>query len=200
MPTTISRTAYNLLINDDGSNTVGSVWDKQDVDDLLDAIDALLAGALSIVGPLTVTAFGTHAFSAAGTGAQMLKVRNTTAGTGNYAGIDLGNDGSATAGELVVFSSTFTTSGSSIADSLLLYAERAGGLTLQAVHASGVIRFYGGSTEWVRLSAGGGLGLKDGISAPATVAGFALLYVDTADGDLKVKFGDGTVKTIVVDT
>ena len=30
--------------------------------------------------------------------------------------------------------------------------------------------------------------------------GLAQLYVDTADGDLKVKFGDGTVKTIVTDT
>lgn len=46
----------------------------------------------------------------------------------------------------------------------------------------------------------GALGLTDGMTAPSTIAGFAQLYVDTADGDLKVKFGDGTVKTIVVDT
>jgi len=42
--------------------------------------------------------------------------------------------------------------------------------------------------------------LTDGITAPSTVAGYAQIYVDTADGDLKVKFGDGVVKTIVVDT
>ncbi|ANK73725.1 hypothetical protein FA04_14515 [Ensifer adhaerens] len=42
--------------------------------------------------------------------------------------------------------------------------------------------------------------LVDGITAPATVTGHAVLYVDSADGDLKIKFGDGTVKTIVVDT
>lgn len=42
--------------------------------------------------------------------------------------------------------------------------------------------------------------LIDGITAPATVAGRAQIYVDSADGDLKIKFGDGTVKTIVVDT
>jgi hypothetical protein len=42
--------------------------------------------------------------------------------------------------------------------------------------------------------------VKDGITAPATSAGYAQIYVDTADGDLKVKFGDGTVKTIVTDT
>lgn len=46
----------------------------------------------------------------------------------------------------------------------------------------------------------GGLALQDGITAPATRSGWATLYVDTADGDLKVKFGDGTVKTIVTDT
>lgn len=38
--------------------------------------------------------------------------------------------------------------------------------------------------------------LQDGVPAPAAIPGFALLYVDAADGDLKVKFGDGTVKTI----
>lgn len=44
------------------------------------------------------------------------------------------------------------------------------------------------------------LEITDGVTAPATRAGVARIYVDTADGDLKVKFGDGTVKTIVVDT
>lgn len=44
------------------------------------------------------------------------------------------------------------------------------------------------------------LSVKDGITAPGAVVGFAQIYVDEADGDLKVKFGDGTTKTIVVDT
>jgi hypothetical protein len=43
------------------------------------------------------------------------------------------------------------------------------------------------------------LAVVDGISAPSTAAGYAQIYVDTADGDLKVKFGDGTIKTIVTD-
>jgi hypothetical protein len=42
--------------------------------------------------------------------------------------------------------------------------------------------------------------MTDGVTAPSTEAGLAKLYVDVADGDLKIKFGDGTVKTIVVDT
>lgn len=54
--------------------------------------------------------------------------------------------------------------------------------------------------ERVRIHNDGGLSLKDGITAPATHSGWATIYVDTADGDLKIKFGDGTVKTIVVDT
>lgn len=45
-----------------------------------------------------------------------------------------------------------------------------------------------------------GLWLVDGVGAPTTVSGYAGLYVDSADGDLKIKFGDGTVKTIVTDT
>lgn len=57
-----------------------------------------------------------------------------------------------------------------------------------------------GGATYFEAYANGAIGIADGITAPATVAGQALLYVDAADGDLKVKFGDGTVKTIVVDT
>lgn len=42
--------------------------------------------------------------------------------------------------------------------------------------------------------------LTDGVTAPSATVGVAKIFVDTADGDLKVIFGDGTVKTIVVDT
>lgn len=44
------------------------------------------------------------------------------------------------------------------------------------------------------------IALTDGITAPDAVVGLAYLYVDGIDGDLKIKFGDGTVKTIVTDT
>ena len=53
------------------------------------------------------------------------------------------------------------------------------------------------SAEYNRVNV---LYLTDGVTAPGTAAGWALLYVDTADGDLKVKFGDGTTKTIATDT
>ena len=42
--------------------------------------------------------------------------------------------------------------------------------------------------------------VTDGIVEPGTVVGFAVIYVDKADGDLKVKFGDGFVATIVADS
>ena len=44
------------------------------------------------------------------------------------------------------------------------------------------------------------LSIADGMTAPSAQAGRARIYVDTADGDLKIVFGDGTVKTIVTDT
>jgi hypothetical protein len=42
--------------------------------------------------------------------------------------------------------------------------------------------------------------LVDGVVEPDTVVGVAWLYIDQADGDLKMKFGDGTVKVISADT
>jgi hypothetical protein len=50
------------------------------------------------------------------------------------------------------------------------------------------------------LTVNGFLAIEDGISEPATNTGLGTLYIDSADGDLKIKFADGTVKTIVVDT
>ena len=58
----------------------------------------------------------------------------------------------------------------------------------------------GTTTNSGKLTVNGEIALVDGMTAPSTGAGWAKLYVDSADGDLKIKFGDGTVKTIVVDT
>ena len=61
-------------------------------------------------------------------------------------------------------------------------------------------RDIGSSTVFGRTSYFNQMAIADGVTAPTTVAGVAFLYVDSADGDLKVKFGDGTVKTIATDT
>lgn len=58
----------------------------------------------------------------------------------------------------------------------------------------------GNSTDKPQARAYGPLAITDGIAAPSTASGYALIYVDESDGDLKVKFGDGTVKTIATDT
>ncbi len=50
----IDRTAYNALVDDDGSNTVGSLWNKQAIKNvLLDPIDVALIQAGSVVQRLT---------------------------------------------------------------------------------------------------------------------------------------------------
>lgn len=46
----------------------------------------------------------------------------------------------------------------------------------------------------------GHIAISDGVTAPSAVGGYTQIYVDSADGDLKVIFGNGVVKTISVDT
>tara|TARA_R100000781_G_scaffold4864_4_gene5755 strand:- start:51 stop:1559 length:1509 start_codon:yes stop_codon:yes gene_type:complete len=50
------------------------------------------------------------------------------------------------------------------------------------------------------LTVAGAVSITDGMTAPSATSGYAKLYVDTADGDLKVIFGDGTIKTLATDT
>jgi hypothetical protein len=61
----------------------------------------------------------------------------------------------------------------------------------------GASAWYGAKFGAGNQITGGVIGIADGVTAPSTVTGVAQLYVDTADGDLKVKFGDGTVKGYV---
>lgn len=63
-----------------------------------------------------------------------------------------------------------------------------------------IMELWTNNSARVWVHSGGALGILDGITAPSSVSGQAQIYVDAADGDLKVIFGDGTVKTIVVDT
>ena len=47
--------------------------------------------------------------------------------------------------------------------------------------------------------AAGNIQIVDGVAAPDTLSGYGTIYIDTSDGDLKIKFGDGSIKTIVTD-
>lgn len=44
------------------------------------------------------------------------------------------------------------------------------------------------------------LKILDGVDEPEFDASAASIYIDKVSGDLKIKFSDGTVKTIVTDT
>jgi hypothetical protein len=44
------------------------------------------------------------------------------------------------------------------------------------------------------------LALTDGVTVPNAATRQATIYIDVADGDLKIIFSDGKVKTIVADT
>lgn len=73
-------------------------------------------------------------------------------------------------------------------------------VTASTTIATGAAQIDGGLGVAGAVNVGTYYGLVDGVTAPATTAGYAKIYVDTADGDLKIKFGDGTIKTIVTDT
>lgn len=64
------------------------------------------------------------------------------------------------------------------------------------------LRIRSNGDQWMRggVNISSYLRIEDGITAPGAATNGANIYVDTADGDLKVVFSDGTVKTIVTDT
>jgi len=53
------------------------------------------------------------------------------------------------------------------------------------------------SSEYNRMNI---MFLTDGVDAPSAVSGWAIMFVDKSDGDLKIIFSDGTTKTITADT
>lgn len=123
-------------------------------------------------------------------------------------GFEIAND-DGNAGELIFRKNgttnfEITASGSSSAQTLSFLHDQSNDLTIKtdgpiipnddSTHNLGSTSF-----AWEHIH-GNSLRFVDGITAPSTISGFASLYVDTADGDLKIKFGDGTVKTIVTDT
>ncbi len=137
--TALSRTAYNLLVEDDGSGLTGSVWDKADVDDLMDAVDAVFS------------TLGTVTFESGGSGGNIVKVANTTAGTTNFAAFRLGTDG-AVVGQIALRTSTYTTAGGLRANGMDIYSDGAGGVNVIAAEASnGYIRFYTAGTADANL-------------------------------------------------
>ena len=104
---------------------------------------------------LSVTGLGTHQFVTDGAGAQILRVSNTTAGTGNYAEVSVIRNG--TVGVfLQAFSSTYTSTAVNIQGGATINSDGVGGLSIAATHASGGMRFFaGGTTERMAISSAG---------------------------------------------
>lgn len=122
-------------------------------------LDAYISAAwlnvlqVSSAGILSLLIAGVHNVTAGSSGSVRWDVRNTSAGTGAYAGVTIGNNLSNAIGQLLAYSSTYTTSGHAVADAVALIAATAAGLSIAAVNASGVIRFYaGGTVEKARLA------------------------------------------------
>lgn len=116
-----------------------------------------VGGTLSVVGGMSISG----SISVVGTDPGTLGyfAQNTSVGTSSTAGIVARNDIS-TIAELVVTSSTFSAFPLAGVSAGLLYADGPGGWAIGAVNAAGSIRFSaGGSTEQMRLSAAGFLGI-----------------------------------------
>jgi hypothetical protein len=145
--TTITRYSFT---DDTGDGESGDVLNAALIGtSIYDKIDALLAANITFGGRITAEGFGSYTFSAGGTGGQAMFIRNTTAGTGNFASYYAGNDGSSTAGQLFHTSSTYTTGTYDTQDAFHLVGTRAGGISIAATHASGEIRFYVAGTSLV---------------------------------------------------
>lgn len=75
-----------------------------------------------------------------------------------------------------------------------------GKLSFQTAPAGSTGSSQNSLVEAFQATINGTFGITDGITAPAAIVGVAQIFVDTADGDLKVIFGDGTTKLLSADT
>lgn len=153
--TTIGRATWT-----DGSS--GTVINNARLQaDVYDKIDAMIAAAITFGSTISAEGFGTYSFSAGGTGNNTLSIRNTTAGTTNASVIRAGNDTTINVGEFIATSTTYTTVGELIANALGIRGNTAGGISINANHASGAIRFGINASDRLKLTNAGTL-----ISAP----------------------------------
>jgi hypothetical protein len=148
---TITRTTWT---NDTGTvsspNNDGTIINNARLQDIYAAIDQLFSGAgsyttLTFGGLVAAEGFGTHNFSGGGTGAHTLKIRNTTAGTGNYGKLSVGSNTDDLA-QVLALSSSFTSAGMDFQSGVSFKSIGSGGLHIGATHASGAISFYTGGT------------------------------------------------------
>lgn len=167
---TITRTTWT---NDSGTPASpvgdGTVLNNARLQDIYAAIDALVAATITFGGLVSAEGFGVHNYSAGGTGANVIAVRNTSAGTGNYSELRGGNDSSATVTRIITTSSTYTTVGATYQAGTTIDGSGSGGLNLNASHASGPFRLFTGGTLRLAID---GQGLMTPLNGVKIAAGF----------------------------
>ena len=121
----------------------------------------------------------------------LLYLQNSTTGTSAGSRMYIKSD---TANALFdVYSSTFTTSGSDIADSLRIQIWGTGGLSLEA-KAAAPIRFYTNATERMRILSGGNVGI--GTNNPLTVGTQKVLNIyDSTGSGCRTQYQTSTTGT-----
>jgi hypothetical protein len=162
MASAITRTS---MTDDDGTGTTGTVFNNAWKTSVYDQIDQMFAGSgsyatftfggsLAVASTLAVSGFGTHTFSAGGTGNQALLVTNTSSGT-TMAALVRATAGTST-GQLVAYSQGYTTGTYDVQAGAAVVAAGAGGLSLAATDAVGEVRFYtGGSAMRTKIDFNG---------------------------------------------
>ena len=125
-----------------------------------------VSGSSNFLGNLTVSGFGSNAFSAGGTGYNRLILRNTTAGAANGAQLSVGSDADPDQLYIQSFSTTFTTSGMNVAGGAVINGEGPGGLNLAATQANIGLYTNGSTSANLRMfiSSSGNVGV--GTSSP----------------------------------
>lgn len=132
--------------------------------------------------------------------------RNTALGYFSFEGHTTGNDNVSLgnkAGSVLISLADNTDSAQSIYIGSATKANSAGS-TNETVFGYGAEGKGDNASVWNNTSTtnnyfSGALAIEDGVTAPSALVGYAKFYVDVADGDLKIIFGDGTIKTIVTD-
>lgn len=150
MATTITRESMTDNVTVWNVTRIGSA--------IYDRIDTVLGANITFGGLVGSEGFGAHSFSASGTGANILRVRNLTAGTTNYSALEADNDSGTSRGRMMMTSSTYTPTGGTIldaADALLVYSNGVGGIAVGAGNASGSLRLYSGGALRLLVSSAG---------------------------------------------
>jgi len=187
----------NAVYFEDGSNTAPGISFNGDTD-----TGIYRGGANSME-------FAAAASSVLSLSAALVQPRAVVAGTDGSAGApaySFVNDTDTGLYRSTTNTIGFAAGGTAVAlwdNSTLTFATTAGTVASFTGGACSIATAASGSQAGLHIGSAntGYIEIGDNVTAPsAPSATRARIYVDGADGDLKIRFGDGTIKTIVVDT